>query len=171
MVRRPTKKELYGTAIAGAGLLAFGAWWWLHDPFRGLDSHITYDQTTRYLATDPLFSSPRRVRLVFVKDMSVSDVLASLKPAYSSTAGWQWRLDRLPKSFAAFRRRQGDRLPEQISALKTPEGTVELVESRDMSPAEVQFVKRTEGSDAFISYPDVPRERPQMSNPRLAFAP
>ena len=168
---RLKKSEKIGYACAGVAAVAFAIWWPLHDPFHAINGHITYDQTTLYLPAEPLYHTPRRFRVVYFKDLSMQQLVDSIKNKYAANGGWQWHLDRMPKGFIAFRRSPGDRQPEQVSGVHTSENTIELVEVRVMSPEEVQFVKRTQGSEAFISDPDAPRERPPVGNPRFALAP
>jgi len=98
-------------------------------------------------------------------------LLASIKGSYPAAAGWVWSVKDMPLSFRAIRLVPNEKQPEQVYATQTPENTLELVETRTMSPAEIQLVIRSQGSDAFINNPEVrtPHHR-DLDNPRLAFA-
>ena len=151
------------------GLISVGAWWYLHDPLRRVGGQVVSDQTTLYKPAPPLYHTPRRVRMVFFKDLAMGKLLSSIRGNYPAADGWEWRLGSMPQSFGATRYAAGDRQPEQLFATTTSEGTLELIETRVMSPAEVQMVTRVQGSDAFILDPAAPMHRKRPNNPRLAF--
>ena len=156
----------------GVGLvaLAFGAWWYLHDPFRSLDGHVVSDNTTLYKADGRLYLNPRRVRTICFKDLSIDKLLSTVKGKYPAPAGWQWKLAGMPRTFEADRPVPGETEPEQVFAAVTSAGTLELEESRVMSPAEVQVVIRSQGSDAFVLNPLAPTPHGRRpDNPRIVF--
>lgn len=103
------------------------------------------------------------------KDLSVPTLLSSIQSKYPGTEGWKWNMRGMPNNVGAVRRLAGRDDPEHVSATITSEGTLEFVEERAMSPAEVQMIIRSQGSDAFVLNPLAPSPHRRMENPRLAF--
>ena len=159
--------------LVGGGLavvaVSLSALWFFHDPFRSLKGHVVSDNTILYKADGRFYLAPRRVRTIFFKDLTIPNLYSGIKDTYSSKAGWTWRLRSMPTSFEATKPIPGEQEPEQVYATRTSEGTLELIETRVMSPAEVQVVKHSQGSDAFIMNPIAPSPHIRRDNPRLAY--
>lgn len=156
------KKMLIGSG--GLAVLIIGAWWWLHDPFHLIGNHVVSDQTIYYQVTKPLFNTPRRQRTLFLKGISMEDLLAHTQKQYPVKDGWVYSTNGMPQGFSATRDAPGDQLPERIGATNNRDGNLQLFEVRVMSAMETQLVKRTQGSDAFVLYPGAPRPRPNMGS-------
>jgi hypothetical protein len=158
-----------GSLVALAAAV-FGIWWWTHDPFRISGGSVVSDMTTFYRSEKGFYNAPRRMRLMILKKASVPKLWSYIKATYPRSKGWQWQLGNMPQGFAAFRDIPGDQLQEHVSGSLDSEGNVELSELRAMTPVEVQWVTKTQGSDAFVMYPDVPRPRRPSFNPRFIMA-
>ena len=168
---RGNRRWIYGF-VAGAILLSGCAWWWLHDPLRGIGQYSTSDQTTYYQAAHGLFEEPRRNRMVFFKGITMQEIHDAVKDEYAERDGWKWNRDQMSRSFTAMRKVKGDRAPEMLAGVPTADGSLELVEFRVMPPSEIQMISRTHGSDIFILYPDAPRPRREVNvNSRFVIAP
>ncbi len=127
------------------------------------------DDTVLYRADGQFFLAPRRLRTIIFKDLTIPDLYSSIKGVYPVKAGWTWRLGRMPISFEAIKEISGERRPEEVFAAINSGGTLELTEMRVMSPTEVQVVKHSQGSDAFIMNPIASSPHAHRDNPRLAF--
>jgi hypothetical protein len=136
-------------------LILAAALWWFHDPFHLIGRNVIADQTIYYRSTEPLFSTPRRERTLFIKGVSMASLLAQTQKNYRTSDGWVYQTD-VPKGFAATRSSPGDQIPESVSAIDDLDGKLEVHEIRAMSVSEVQLVKRTQGSEAFLLFPGAP---------------
>jgi len=158
------KQKLIASSVCVTALLLAAAWW-LHDPFHGIGRHVLSDETIFYKPAPPLFNAPRRERTLFIKGISIDQLLAEMKKNYRESDGWTYQAEE--RDFSASKDAPGDEMPESIRAFDTLDGRLELHEVRRMSPSEVQLVSRTRGSDAFILFPGTPvrRVRPEGLDP------
>jgi hypothetical protein len=151
-------KIIQYAALGVISLLALGGWWWFKDPFRGV-AGVEVDETIYYREAKPAFATPRRQRTLFIRGISGEKLLAQTKERYPEKDGWAYKTEGMPEGFRASKPAPGDELPETIVGFDALDGRYKLMELRVMTSAEVQVVRRAQGSDAFVMYPGAPIRR------------